>query len=105
MTENGLERMDGKDRNSNDEDRTGNDWNLNNDADRNNYRYRRGNDTIDVKIDKKDTTVNIKLRTDIGVKEGEDEKAVTRPLFQARTKTSTLRHGFISVLDLLKVGS
>ncbi len=105
MTESGLERMDGKDRNSSDEDRTGNDWNLNNEGDRNDYRYRRGNDTIDIKIDKKDTTVNIKLRTDIRVKEGEYEKAATRPVFQARTKTTTLRHGFISVLDLLKVGS
>jgi phage shock protein PspC (stress-responsive transcriptional regulator) len=105
MTGNGLERLDGKDQNSWEEDGPGIDNRPENDGNRNDYRYRRDNDTIDIKIDKKDTTVNIKLRTDIRVKESDDEKTGTRALFQARTKTSSLRHGFISALDLLKVGS
>jgi phage shock protein PspC (stress-responsive transcriptional regulator) len=105
MTDKGLERLDGKDQNSWDEDESDIESLPRNDENRSEYRYRKGNDTIDIKIDKKDTTVNIKLRTDIGVKEGENEQSDSRSAMQARAKSSSLRHGVISVLDLLKIGS
>jgi hypothetical protein len=105
MTENGLERIDGKDKDSGDEDRSGENWDLQEKDERGQYRYRKGNDTIDIKIDNKDTTVNIKLRTELRVKEGEDDRTETKPIAIRKAKTQVLRQGFISALDLLKVGS
>lgn len=103
MTENGLERIDGKDKDSNDEDRSQGqgEWN----EEKGEYRYRRGTDSIDIKIDKKDTSVNIRLRTEARPKEGDENAAETKPLARGKMKSSALRQGFISALDLLKVGS
>jgi hypothetical protein len=107
MTENGLERADGKDKNSsdNDESSRGQQWNEERNDIKGQYRYRKGNDTIDIKIDKKDTSVNIKLRTEYRMKEGDEDRAETKPIAKAKAKTYVLRQGLISALDLLKLGS
>ena len=67
--------MDKKDRDSNDTDESNgeNDWKSGERKDGSEYRYRKDGDTIDIKIDKKDTSVNIKLRTELLPKEGDDE--------------------------------
>ncbi len=107
MTENGLERADGKDKNSsdNDESNRGQNWNEERNDEKGEYRYRKGNDTIDIKIDKKDTSVNIKLRTEYRLKEGDEDRVETKPIAKAKAKTYVLRQGLISALDLLKLGS
>lgn len=104
MTDKGLERMDKKDRDSHERDESdGNrDWNSDDRKDGGEYRYRKDGDTIDIKIDSKDTTVNIKLRTDLQIKEGEDEKK--NGLLITKKETIGSGHALISVLDLLKVG-
>ena len=105
MTDKGLERMDKKDRNSNDMDESNgdNDWKSGERKDGGEYRYRKGGDTIDIKIDNKDTTVNIKLRTELQPKEG-DEDNKTGISIAKKEKITNYRPALISVLDLLKVG-
>jgi hypothetical protein len=101
MTENGLERIDGRDKDSNEEDNTKEeDWKQEDGQ----YRYRRNRDTIDIKIDNKDTTVNIKLSTEARPKEGDDEQPRQSVLAASRGNRVMGRHSLISVLDLLKIG-
>jgi hypothetical protein len=106
MTDKGLERMDKKDRNSSDKDESDdkNNWNQDENKSGGEYRYRKNGDSIDIKIDKKDTTVNIKLRTEVLPKEGDDEKE-TGTSITKKDKTSHYGKSLISVLDLLKVGA
>ena len=106
MTDKGLERMDKKDRDSNDKDASdeSNDWNKDENKSGGEYRYRKDGDTIDIKIDKKDTSVNIKLRTELLPKEGEDENK-SDAIIAKKVKSSSYGKSLISVLDLLKVGS
>jgi phage shock protein PspC (stress-responsive transcriptional regulator) len=106
MTDKGLERMDKKDRNSNDKDESGNtdDWNKEENKSGGEYRYRKDIDSIDIKINKKDTTVNIKLRTEVFPKEGDDDNQ-SDAIVAKKVKSSSYGKSLISVLDLLKVGS
>ncbi len=106
MTDKGLERMDKKDRNSNDKDESNgdNDWKSGERKDGGEYRYRKDGDTIDIKIDKKDTSVNIKLRTELLPKEGDDENK-TDAIGTKKVKSASYGKSLISVLDLLKVGA
>ena len=106
MTDKGLERLDKKDRDSNDQDASGesNDWNKDENKSGGEYRYRKDGDTIDIKIDKKDTSVNIKLRTELLPKEG-DEENKSDAIIAKKVKSSSYGKSLISVLDLLKVGS
>jgi len=106
MTDKGLERLDKKDRDSNDKDASGesNDWNKDENKSGGEYRYRKDGDTIDIKIDRKDTSVDIKLRTELLPKEGEDENK-SDAIIAKKVKSSSYGKSLISVLDLLKVGS
>jgi hypothetical protein len=56
------------------------------------------------RLDKKDTSVNIKLRTELLPKEGEDENK-SDAIIAKKVKSSSYGKSLISVLDLLKVGS
>jgi phage shock protein PspC (stress-responsive transcriptional regulator) len=101
MTENGLARMDGRDKDSNEDDDTKqDDWNQEDGQ----YRYRRNRDTIDININKKDTTLNIKLSTEARPTEGDDETTGKSLLVSSRGTRTSMRHSMISVLDLLKIG-
>jgi len=106
MTDKGLERMDKKDRNSDDKDESegNNDWKTEERKDGGEYRYKKDGDTIDIKIDKKDTSVNIKLRTEVLPKEGDDDNQ-SDAIIAKKVKSSSYGKSLISVLDLLKVGS
>jgi hypothetical protein len=106
MTEKGLERVDKKDKNSNDKDESENnkDWNTDENKNGGEYRYRKNGDTIDIKIKKNDTTVNIKLNTEIQPKES-DEETETSVTLHKKEKSTQSKQVLISVLDLLKVGS
>jgi phage shock protein PspC (stress-responsive transcriptional regulator) len=101
MTENGLARMDGRDKDSNEDDDTKqDDWNQEDGQ----YRYRRNRDTIDININKEDTTLNIKLSTEARPTEGDDETTGKSLLVSSRGTRTSMRHSMISVLDLLKIG-
>jgi phage shock protein PspC (stress-responsive transcriptional regulator) len=102
MTDKGLEKLE-KDEN----DWNGNDNNKRN-SDEKDYRYRRG-DSVDIHINKNDTSVNIKLKAStLKVTEadngsnGESDNNNTEEEPSAKKSASKL-HGMISVLDLLKI--
>jgi phage shock protein PspC (stress-responsive transcriptional regulator) len=106
MTDKGLERVDKKDKNSDDKDESENnkDWNTDENKNGGEYRYRKNGDTIDIKIKKNDTTVNIKLNTEIQPKESDEENETSITLHK-KEKSIQSKQVLISVLDLLKVGS
>jgi phage shock protein PspC (stress-responsive transcriptional regulator) len=101
MTDKGLERMDGGNGDSDSENK---DWNKDENDQNGEYRYRKGNDTIDIKIDKKDTTLNIKLSTEARTSESDEEETETLVAKPRSSKSAAIRHTFIGALDLLKVG-
>ena len=70
------------------------------------FRYRKNRDTIDIKIDKKDTTVNIKLRTELEKKESEAKaQAMNESSRKEGDESPSYRQPMISVLDILKLDS
>ncbi len=95
MTESGLERVDKKDKNEGEQ---------NNDKQGGEYRYKKDGDTIDIKIDKKDTTVNIKLRTGFEHNAREEQQTAINDVNKEGYESNGYRHPMISVLDVLKIG-
>ena len=104
MTADGLEELE-KDEPSN--DKGDEELRIQQDKNGGEYRYRNKSDTIDIKIKKNDTTVNIKLNTDIKVdrpKEGQEE-IITESTVSKKSAKGNYGRALISVLDLIKVGT
>jgi hypothetical protein len=107
MTDKGLESLEKDDKDWNkDPNDNGND-----DSEEKNYRYHKG-DSLNIKIDKGDTSVNIKLKAgslEISNKEGQNAEEAENNATEAEPATSksaaSKMHGMISVLDLLKIDS
>ncbi len=95
MTENGLERVDKKDKdeeNNDDTEKKGGE-----------YRYKKG-DTIDIKIKNKDTSVNIKINAEVSRKNTEKETAEAGDETNKEgSETIVRRQSMISVFDVLKL--
>ncbi|MDX2047215.1 MAG: PspC domain-containing protein [Chitinophagaceae bacterium] len=95
MTENGLERVDKKDKdeeNNDDTEKKGGE-----------YRYKKG-DTIDIKIKNKDTSVNIKINAEASRKNTEKETAEAGDETNKEgSETIVRRQSMISVFDVLKL--
>jgi hypothetical protein len=95
MTETGLERVDKKDKdeeNNDDTDKKGGE-----------YRYKKG-DTIDIKIKNKDTSVNIKINAEAIMKSTEKETAEAGDETNKEgSETIARRQSMISVFDVLKL--
>jgi phage shock protein PspC (stress-responsive transcriptional regulator)/uncharacterized membrane protein len=95
MTENGLERVDKKDKDEEKNDDT--------EKKGGEYRYKKG-DTIDIKIKNKDTSVNIKINAEAIMKSTEKETAEAGDETNKEgSETIARRQSMISVFDVLKL--
>jgi hypothetical protein len=94
MTDNGIERVDQKDRDSDEEDESRG----------GEFRFRKNKDTIDIKIDKKDTTVNIKIKNGNREKRIRSENSgIEWNIKKEGDESASYRQPMISVLDILKL--